>query len=89
MVVVFQDRIIMAESLTLALEGVFGDLEINLDLDDDDTEDISAIDLLNKASDLFDQAQNALTDGNLGKYQDLIIQVEELVNKALEILNQQ
>ena len=52
-------------------------------------EDISAIDLLNKASDLFEQAQNALTDGNLGKYQDLIIQVEELVNKALEILNQQ
>ena len=88
-VVVFQDRIIMAESLTLALEGVFGDLEIDLDLDVDDTEDISAIDLLNKASDLFDQAQNALTDGNLGKYQDLIIQVEELVNKALEILNQQ
>ena len=39
--------------------------------------------------DRFDQAQNALTDGNLGKYQDLIIQVEELVNKALEILNQQ
>ena len=88
-VVVFQDRIIMAESLSLALEGVFGDLEIDLDLDVDDTEDISAIDLLNKASDLFDQAQNALTDGNLGKYQDLIIQVEELVNKALEILNQQ
>ena len=88
-VVVFQDRIIMAESLNLALEGVFGDLEIDLDLDVDDTEDISAIDLLNKASDLFEQAQNALTDGNLGKYQDLIIQVEELVNKALEILNQQ
>ena len=88
-VVVFQDRIIMAESLSLALEGVFGDLEIDLDLDVEDTEDISAIDLLNKASDLFDQAQNALTDGNLGKYQDLIIQVEELVNKALEILNQQ
>ena len=88
-VVVFQDRIIMAESLTLALEGVFGDLEIDLDLDVDDTEDISAIDLLDKASDLFDQAQKALTDGNLGKYQDLIIQVEELVNKALEILNQQ
>ena len=79
----------MAESLTLALEGVFGDLEIDLDLDVDDTEDISAIDLLSKASDLFDQAQTALTDGNLGKYQDLIVQVEELVNKALEILNQQ
>ena len=79
----------MAESLSLALEGVFGDLETDLDLDVDDTQAISAIDLLNKASDLFDQAQNALTDGNLGKYQDLIIQVEELVNKALEILNQQ
>jgi len=88
-VVVFQDRIIMAESLTLALEGVFGDLEIDLDLDVDDSEGISAIDLLDKASDLFDQAQKALTDGNLGKYQDLIIQVEDLVNKALEILNQQ
>ena len=79
----------MAESLNLALEGVFGDFEINLDLDIDDSEEISATELLNKASDLFDQAQAALTDGNLGRYQDLIIQVEELVNKALEILNQQ
>ena len=87
-VVVFQDRIIMAESLNLALEGVFGDLDIDIDLGTDDSEETSAIDLLNKANQLFDQAQKALTDGNLGRYQDLIIQVEELVNRAIESLNQ-
>ena len=86
--VVFQDRIIMAESLSLALEGVFGDLDISIDVDSDDTEETSAIDLLNKANDLFDQAQTALTDGDLGKYQDLIVRVEELVERALAILNQ-
>ena len=87
-VVVFQDRIIMAESLNLALEGVFGDLDIDIDLGTDDSEETSAIDLLNKANQLFDQAQKALTDGNLGRYQDLIIEVEELVNRAIESLNQ-
>ena len=71
-VVVFQDRIIMAESLSLALEGVFGDLDIDIDVDSDDSEETSAIDLLNRANQLFDQAQKALTDGNLGRYQDLI-----------------
>ena len=87
-VVVFQDRIIMAESLNLALEGVFGDLDIDIDLGIDDSEETSAIDLLNKANQLFDQAQKALTDGNLGRYQDLIIEVEELVNRAIQSLNQ-
>ena len=78
----------MAESLNLALEGVFGDLDIDIDLGTDDSEETSAIDLLNKANQLFDQAQEALTDGNLGRYQDLIIEVEELVNRAIESLNQ-
>ena len=87
-VVVFQDRIIMAESLSLALQGVFGDLDIDIDLGTDGSEETSAIDLLNRANQLFDQAQKALTDGNLGRYQDLIIQVEELVNRAIESLNQ-
>ena len=87
-VVVFQDRIIMAESLSLALQGVFGDLDIDIDLGTDGSEETSAIDLLNRANQLFDQAQKALTDGNLGRYQDLIIEVEELVNRAIESLNQ-
>ena len=78
----------MAESLNLALEGVFGDLDIDIDFGTDGSEETSAIDLLNSANQLFDQAQKALTDGNLGRYQDLIIEVEELVNRAIESLNQ-
>jgi uncharacterized protein len=39
-------------------------------------------DLLNQAADVYDQAQNALRQGNLAEYQRLIDQVGDLINQA-------
>ncbi len=53
----------------------------------DDDPDANPIDLLNKANSAFNQAQEELLKGNLGKYQDLIEKAEEFVSLAIEILN--
>ena len=87
-VVVFQDRILMAESLGEALEGIFGDIDFDTSTKEDDDPDANPIDLLNKANSAFNQAQEELLKGNLGKYQDLIEKAEEFVSLAIEILNE-
>ena len=87
-VVVFQDRILMAESLGEALEGIFFDIDIDTSTKEDDDPDANPIDLLNKANSAFRQAQEELKNGNLGKYQDLIKKAEEFVSLANEILNE-
>ena len=87
-VVVFQDRILMAESLSEALEGIFGDIDFDTSVKEDDDPDANPIDLLNKANSAFRQAQEELKNGNLGKYQDLIKKAEEFVSLAIEILNE-
>ena len=87
-VVVFQDRILMAESLNEALEGIFGDIEIDTTSPEDEDPDANPIDLLNKANAAFEQAQEELKDGNLGNYQDLIKKAEEFVSLAIELLNE-
>ncbi len=87
-VVVFQDRILMAETLAEALEGIFGDINIGTSIDEEEGQDSSPIDLLNKANSAFKQAQEELKDGNLGKYQDLVDRAEELVSLAIELLNE-
>ena len=87
-VVVFQDRILMAESLGEALEGIFGDIDFDTSVKEDDDPDANPIDLLNKANSAFRQAQEELKNGNLGKYQDLIKKAEEFVSLAIEILNE-
>ena len=85
-VVVFQDRILMAETLGEALEGVFGDINIDTSSKEEDP-DANPIDLLNKANSAFKQAQDELKNGNLGRYQDLIKKAEEFVSLAIELLN--
>ncbi|MEC7926221.1 MAG: UPF0182 family protein, partial [Actinomycetota bacterium] len=87
-VVVFQDRILMAETLAEALEGIFGDINIDTSIEEQEGQDSSPIDLLNKANAAFKQAQEELKDGNLGKYQDLVDRAEELVSLAIELLNE-
>tara|TARA_B100000287_G_scaffold172052_1_gene162237 strand:- start:3513 stop:6329 length:2817 start_codon:yes stop_codon:yes gene_type:complete len=87
-VVVFQDRILMAETLAEALEGIFGDINIGTSIEEEEGQDSSPIDLLNKANAAFKQAQEELKDGNLGKYQDLVDRAEELVSLAIELLNE-
>ncbi len=84
-VVVFQDRIIMEESLSEALANVFGGDFATENVED--TEGESALELLEKATKAFEKAQQELQNGNLGLYQNLVEQAQQYVDLALEILN--
>ena len=84
-VVVFQDRIIMSETLSEALASIFGDVEIDYELEESEGE--SPLELLAKATIAFEQAQEQLQKGNLGKYQELIDQAQQYVDLAIDQLN--
>ncbi len=84
-VVVFQDRIIMEESLSEALASVFGGDFATETVEDAEGE--SALELLEKATKAFEKAQQELQNGNLGLYQNLVEQAQQYVDLALELLN--
>ncbi len=84
-VVVFQDRIIMSETLSEALASIFGDELISDVVEESEGE--SPLDLLAKATTAFEQAQEQLQKGNLGKYQELIDQAHQYVDLAIDQLN--
>ena len=84
-VVVFQDRIIMSETLSEALASIFGDDLISDVVEESEGE--SPLDLLAKATTAFEQAQEQLQKGNLGKYQELIDQAQQYVDLAIDQLN--
>ena len=84
-VVVFQDRIIMRETLSDALANIFGDELISDVIEDADDE--NPLDILDKATRAFEKAQEELQKGNLGKYQELIDQAQQYVDLAIELLN--
>ena len=84
-VVVFQDRIIMSETLSEALASIFGDELISDVVEESESE--SPLDLLAKATTAFEQAQEQLQKGNLGKYQELIDQAQQYVDLAIDQLN--
>ncbi len=84
-VVVFQDRIIMEESLSEALASVFGGDFATENVEE--TEGESALELLEKATKAFEKAQQELQNGNLGLYQNLVEQAQQYVDLALELLN--
>ena len=84
-VVVFQDRIIMSETLSEALASIFGDEFISDVVEESEGE--SPLDLLAKATTAFEQAQEQLQKGNLGKYQELIDQAQQYVDLAIDQLN--
>ncbi len=84
-VVVFQDRIIMEESLSEALASVFGGDFATENVEQ--TEGESPLELLEKATRAFEKAQEELQNGNLGLYQKLVEQAQQFVDLALEILN--
>ena len=50
-------------------------------------DDATAADLLAQAGELFDEAEQALQAGDLGTYQDKIDAARELVQRALDLLN--
>ena len=84
-VVVFQDRIIMSETLSEALASIFGNELISDVVEESESE--SPLDLLAKATTAFEQAQEQLQKGNLGKYQELIDQAQQYVDLAIDQLN--
>ena len=84
-VVVFQDRIIMRETLSDALASIFGNGLISDSIEESEGE--SPLDLLAKATTAFEQAQEQLQKGNLGKYQELIDQAQQYVDLAIDLLN--
>lgn len=84
-VVVFQDKIIMKETLSEALDSIFGADSNSGTVDETDGE--SPLEILAKATRAFDRAQEELLKGNLGQYQLLIDQAQQYVNLAIEILN--
>jgi len=87
-VVVYQDRIVMRDSLDSALSGIFGDTTIEEGIDESLSTDDAILDLLARASDSFSNAQKALLEGDLGSYQNSIEQAARLVKKATELLDE-
>lgn len=87
-VVVYQDKIIMKDSLDDALSSIFGDPSLEESIDLSLSKDDAIIDILGRASNAFSNAQDALLEGDLGTYQRLIEQAERLVAKALELMDE-
>ncbi len=100
-VVAFGDTIVMENTLADSLASLFGDvvqLEPQGEGAQDDPpadapadDDAASIDprvaqLVNQALERFGQAEQALRDGNLGGYQDLTGQAEELLRQAQGLL---
>ena len=75
----------MRETLSEALANIFED-ELISDVVQD-TEGENPLDILAKATKAFEQAQEELQKGNLGKYQELIDQAQQFVDLAIELLN--
>jgi hypothetical protein len=86
-VVIFQDKIIMEESLGEALQGIFDGTTFSDVADKDSQDGLGAVELLEKANIAFNQAQDELISGDLGRYQELIELAEEYVALAIEELN--
>jgi uncharacterized membrane protein (UPF0182 family) len=84
-VVVFQDKIIMEETLSDAIASIFGEGAINDSIEESEGE--STLDILAKATEAFESAQKELQNGNLGRYQTLIDQAQQYVDLAIEMLN--
>ncbi len=51
-------------------------------------DDATVAELLADANDLFDEAEQALQDGDLGKYQEKIEAARELIQRAIDLLNE-
>jgi hypothetical protein len=55
--------------------------------DGTEDEDLTVADLLREAAAKFTEADQALTDGDLGRYQELVAEAQDLVNQAARILS--
>jgi uncharacterized membrane protein (UPF0182 family) len=85
--VVFNDRIVMRETLAQALAEVFGgevapsepgDVDISGDIEQ----------LLQRADQAFADADAALQSGDLGLYQQKVSEARQQINRAMELLSE-
>ena len=85
MVVVFNDRIVMRETLAQGLAEVFGgEVVPTVPGDVDISGDIEQ--LLERADQAFADADAALQGGDLGLYQQRIADARQLITRAMELL---
>lgn len=86
-VVAYQDKIVMEETLDEALSRIFGDIRQEVDDDNivDDVEtDIMEGDieeLIKNANDVFNKAKEASQNGDWAKYGEYINQLEDILNQ--------
>jgi len=86
-VVVFNDRIVMRETLAQGLAEVFGgEVAPTVPGDVDISGDIEQ--LLQRADQAFADADAALQAGDLGRYQQRIADARQLITRALELLSE-
>ncbi len=92
-ITVFGDRVRWGATLDIALAQVFGesvgDPDVTPPTDEPPTTDDGRTidDLLTEASETFDRARDALRNGDLAEYQRLFERAEELVDRALSLLD--
>ncbi len=94
-VVVFDDRIVMRDTLDEAMAAVFEGYEppdrdgpTPTTVPGDGGEVPSDVaDLLERAEAAFNEAQAALSSGDLGAYQEKIDEAQDLISQAIDLLN--
>ncbi|MTI48746.1 UPF0182 family protein [Sporosalibacterium faouarense] len=86
-IVAYEDRIVMEETLDRALSQIFGQVDQEKDdsgvIDDIDTdvEDENVKSIIQKANQLFNQAKEASREGNWSEYGEYINQLEEILGQ--------
>ncbi len=89
-VVVFQERVVMRESLEDALGEVFGGVVVERPPPPDvPVVSGDVAELLQQAEEAFAEAEQALRAGDLGRYQDKVEEGRELIQQALDLLAQE
>jgi uncharacterized membrane protein (UPF0182 family) len=89
-IVFFNGRVTVADTLKEALEDLFGDAPETLEQQpsgggDQPTDAVTVDGLLTKAVTAFEEAQKALDEGDLGTYQDKINEARGYIEQAQEL----
>ena len=100
-IVNFGQEVVIKDTLSEALTELFGEQAVTQEQPDEDpgepgdeggtdtptgTAAEQAAELLEEANTLFGEAETALTEGDLGTYEDLNEQAQELVSEAIDLL---
>lgn len=88
-IVAYQDSIVMEETLDRALEAIFGQAPPDEDQDleplPDGTDQATVEELIDRANQLYDSAQEALRNGNWADYGEYLQQLEEVLRRLQQL----